>query len=63
MERCQEKVRHMKILKNQYDLLKEESNFVQSKNEALDKDHIPLVKGVSDWWAWTGSSRVYHKWF
>lgn len=40
---CQEKSRHMKILKKQNDLLKEELYYVQSKNEALDKDHIALV--------------------
>lgn len=37
----------MKILKRKYDLLKEELNSVQNKNNALDKDHIALVKEVS----------------
>lgn len=48
MGRCQEKFIHMKILKKQYDMLKEELNNVQSKKEFLEKDHIALVKEVYD---------------
>lgn len=38
----------MKLFKNQCDLLKGELNFVQSKNEALEKDNIFLVYEVFD---------------
>ncbi|XP_050897907.1 uncharacterized protein LOC127104796 [Lathyrus oleraceus] len=44
MRRCQEKSRHMKILKMQYYILREELNYVQRKNEAIEKDHSALVK-------------------
>lgn len=48
MGRCQKKVRHMKILKKQYDLFKDELKSIQNKNEALQKDHISLLKEVSN---------------
>lgn len=48
MARCQEKAKHVKILKNQYDLLKKELNFFQNKNEAQKNYHISLVKEVPD---------------
>lgn len=48
MGRCKEKAIHLKIVKRQYDLLKEELNYVQNKNEALENDHIAIVKEVSD---------------
>ena len=35
MDKCQEKARHMKILKNQYDLLKDELKASQNKYESL----------------------------
>lgn len=38
----------MKILKKQYDLLKDELKSIQNKNEAIKKDHTALVKEVSD---------------
>lgn len=38
----------MKILKKKYDLLKDELKYSQNKKEALDIDHIALVKEVSD---------------
>lgn len=37
-----------KILKKKYDLLKDELKSSQNKNEALERDHISLVKEVSD---------------
>lgn len=48
MSRCQEKARRMKIITKQYDLLKEELNSVQNKNEAVERDHSAHVKIVSD---------------
>lgn len=48
MGKCQDKSKHMKIFKKQYDHLKEESHYVQNENDALEKDHIALVKEVSD---------------
>lgn len=48
MGRYQEKTRHMKILKKQYDLLKDELESSQNKNEALEKDHFALVNEMSD---------------
>lgn len=38
----------MKILKKKYDLLKDELKSSQNKNEALERDHIALVKEISD---------------
>lgn len=43
MCRCQERSRHMKILKKQYDLLKDEIKSFERKHEALEKEHIALV--------------------
>lgn len=48
MCRCQDKAKHMKILKNHYDLLKEELNSYQNKIESLERDHIAQVNKVLD---------------
>lgn len=48
ISKCLEKAKHMEILKKQYDLLKEELKSVQNKNEVVERDHIALVKDVSD---------------
>lgn len=38
----------MKILKKKYDLSKDEPKSIPNQNEALKKEHITLVKEVSD---------------
>lgn len=43
MSRCQDKVRPMKTLKKEYDLLKQELKISQNKVETLEKDHIILI--------------------
>lgn len=48
MGHCQDKVRHMKILKKQYDLLKDKLKSSQNKNEALERDCIALIKENSN---------------
>lgn len=40
MDRCQQKARHVKILKNRNDLLKHEIKASQNKIESLERDHI-----------------------
>lgn len=39
-ESLPEKARHINILKNQYDLMKEELKYSQDKTDSLERDHI-----------------------
>lgn len=48
MSRCQEKAKHIKMLTKKYDILKEDLRPFQNKNEAPERDHIYLVKELSD---------------
>lgn len=48
MGRCQDKAKHAKILKKQYDIVTSELKSLQIRNKVLEKDHIAQVQIVSD---------------
>lgn len=39
---------HMKIIKNQHGIIKDELNFSTDKIEKLERDQITLIKDMSD---------------
>lgn len=45
---CQDKVKHKKIFKMQYELVTSELKSLQIKSEVLEKNHIAQVQKVSD---------------
>lgn len=48
MERCQQKAKHMKTLKKQYGLLKDELKLSKEIFENLEKEQIDTMKDISD---------------
>lgn len=48
MDICQEKAIHIKIIKKQYVLIKDELSFSKDKIEKLERDQITLVKDMFD---------------
>lgn len=48
MERCKQKAIHMKILKKQYGLARDELNFSKDKIEKIERYQIALIKYMSD---------------
>lgn len=48
MVQCQDKAKHMKILKKQYEQVTIELKTCQNRNEILEKNHIAQVQKVDD---------------
>lgn len=48
MGHCQDKARHIKILKKQYEIVTNELKSSQIRNEDLEKSHIAEMKKMYD---------------